>query len=157
MTVRRGRGRPQRTARCSRAQQDHIQNIIRKRGELLKKATPVDVEDLAQAAWRCRSQRRKRLPAEDQPGSVTAAQLTKLHTVLTGLGFGGEDREQKLVIAEVITGHDPLTGPEEGRTSKNLSLHEARLLIDTLDGLRPRRAHRVHGRTRGPRTAGDRR
>ena len=60
---------------------------------------------------------------------------TKLHTVLTGLGFGGEDREQKLVIAEVITGHDPLTGPEEGRTSKNLSLHEARLLIDTLDGM----------------------
>ena len=55
--------------------------------------------------------------------------------MLTGLGFGGEDREQKLVIAEVITGHDPLTGPEEGRTSKNLSLHEARLLIDTLDGM----------------------
>ena len=73
-------------------------------------------------------------PPEDQPGSVSPAQLTKLHTVLTGLGFTGEDREQKLIIAEVITGHDPLTGPEEGRTSKNLSLNEARKLIDTLDG-----------------------
>ena len=73
------------------------------------------------------------LPGEDQPGSVSDAQLTKLHTVLTGLGFGGEDREQKLVIAEVITGHDPLTGPEEGRTSKNLSYTEAGTLIAKLD------------------------
>ena len=79
-------------------------------------------------------------PPEDQPGSVSPAQLTKLHTVLTGLGFGGDDREQKLVIAEVITGHDPLTGPEEGRTSKNLSLNEARKLIDTLDGFADRDA-----------------
>lgn len=75
------------------------------------------------------------LPAEDHPGSVSPAQLTKLHTVLTGLGFGSEDREQKLVIAEVITGRAPLTGPTEGRSSKNLSLTEARRLIDTLDGM----------------------
>ena len=72
-------------------------------------------------------------PSEDQPGSVSPAQLTKLHTVLTGLGFNGEDREQKLIIAEVITGHDPLTGPEEGRTSKNLSFAEAGKLISKLD------------------------
>ena len=83
-------------------------------------------------------------PPEDQPGSVSAAQLTRLHTVLTGLGFGGEDREQKLVIAKVITGHDPLTGPEEGRTSKNLSLSEARKLIDTLDGFADRDALIAH-------------
>jgi hypothetical protein len=80
------------------------------------------------------------LPGEDEPGSVSPAQLTKLHTVLTGLGFNGEDREQKLVIAEVITGHNPLTGPEEGRTSKNLSLTEARSLIDTLNGFADRDA-----------------
>jgi phage recombination protein Bet len=74
------------------------------------------------------------LPGEDHPGSVSPAQLTKLHTVLTKLGFNGEDREHKLIIAEVITGHTPLTGPEPGRSSKNLSLNEARKLIDTLDG-----------------------
>ena len=83
-------------------------------------------------------------PPGDRPGSVSAAQLTKLHTVLTGLGFNGEDREQKLVTAEVITGHDPLTGPEEGRTSKNLSLNEARKLIDTLDGFADRDALIAH-------------
>ena len=88
----------------------------------------------------CKAASTEEAPAEDQPGSVSAEQLTKLHTVLTGLGFGGDDREQKLVIAEVITGHDPLTGPEEGRTSKNLSLNEARKLIDTLDGFADRDA-----------------
>ena len=62
--------------------------------------------------------RKEEAPADDQPGSITAAQLTKLHTVLTGLGFGGEDREQKLVIAEVITGHDPLTGPKKAAPAR---------------------------------------
>jgi hypothetical protein len=130
-----------RESACSRRQMDHIQNIIRKRVDQLKKATAVvDAEDLAKAAGDQIAAEEAAGSPENQPGSVTAAQLTKLHTVLTGLGFNGEDREQKLVIAEVITGHDPLTGPEEGRTSKNLSLNEARKLIDTLDGFADRDA-----------------
>jgi phage recombination protein Bet len=72
-------------------------------------------------------------PAEDQPGSASKDQLTRLHTILTGLGFNGEDREQKLVIAEVITGHNPLTGPKDGRSSGNLSYTEAGTLIAKLD------------------------
>lgn len=74
------------------------------------------------------------LPGKDEPGSISDDQLTKLHTVLTGLGFGSGDREQKLVLAEVITGRAPLHGPFPGRSSRNLSLNEARKLIDTLDG-----------------------
>jgi hypothetical protein len=133
--------------RCTPKQRDHIQNTI---GVTLKNlrenATPVEVEDLARQA----GQQAGAPPSgedakqEDVPGSVSRAQLTKLHAVLTGLGFGGEDREQKLIIAEVITGHDPLTGPEEGRTSKNLSLNEARKLIDTLDGFADRDALIAH-------------
>ena len=123
---------------CTPRQANHIQNRITQRARLLKKATPVDVEDLAQAA--SSEVAKEEAPAADQPGSVTVAQLTKLHTVLTGLGFGGEDREQKLTVAEVITGRAPLTGPEDGRSSKNLSLTEARKLIDTLDGFGDRDA-----------------
>ena len=137
---------------CTPRQATHIQNRINQRVQLLKKAAPVDAEDLAgQAAGAAADPTRPAAPAamttdtdsstatgadgpsEDQPGSVSPAQLTKLHTVLTGLGFNGEDREQKLIIAEVITGHDPLTGPEEGRTSKNLSFAEAGKLISKLD------------------------
>jgi len=163
-----GAAQAHRDGLISRRQQDHVQNTVRQRLALLKKAAPVDVEDLgrqkpaaeddtqagpgrALAGDEGRPDRTQSDPRaagaasprgaqppppqpEDQPGSVSAAQLTKLHTVLTGLGFNGEDREQKLIIAEVITGHDPLTGPEEGRTSKNLSLTEASKLIDTLDG-----------------------
>jgi phage recombination protein Bet len=77
---------------------------------------------------------------EGQPGSASHDQLTRLHTILTRLGFNGEDREQKLVIAEVITGRSPLTGPAPGRSSKNLSFTEARKLIDTLDGFGDRDA-----------------
>ena len=127
--------------RCNRDEQDWIQNTV---GVTLKKlretATPVNVEDLAKAAGDQIATEEAASSPEDQPGSVSKAQLTKLHTVLTGLGFGGEDREQKLVIAEVITGRAPLTGPEEGRSSKNLSLTEARKLIDTLDGFADRDA-----------------
>ena len=73
---------------------------------------------------------------EDQPGTVSKAQLTKLHTVFTKLGFNGDsDRELKLGVAETVTGRKPLDGPHEGRSSKNLSWTEARRLIDTLDGL----------------------
>ena len=153
---------------CTPRQANHIQNRITQRARLLKTATPVDAEDLAKASGAAPDPTQPAAPAatstgtdsstaaaaagpseppgspEDQPGSVSAAQLTKLHTVLTGLGFGGDDREQKLVIAEVITGHDPLTGPEEGRTSKNLSLSEARKLIDTLDGFADRDALIAH-------------
>jgi hypothetical protein len=130
---------------CTPRQANHIQNRITQRARLLKKATPVDAEDLArqaaaQAPAEAADDGRRHVPesektnVEDEPGTVSDAQLTKLHTVLTGLGFGGEDREQKLTVAEVITGHDPLTGPEEGRTSKNLSYAEAKKLIDKLDG-----------------------
>ena len=133
--------------RCNRRQQDWIQNLIRQRAELLRTATPVDAEDLG---------RQDSGPAENEPGSITEAQLTKLHTVLTGLGFTGDDREQKLVIAETITGRAPLHGPAEGRSSKNLSLSEARSLIDTLDGFDGDRealvvwmASREHGETDG--------
>jgi hypothetical protein len=125
---------------CTHRQKDHIQNRVRQRQERLKAARPVDVEDLGRQAGTSSEGAKEEAAAEDQPGSVSAAQLTKLHTVLTGLGFNGEDREQKLVIAEVITGRAPLTGPEEGRSSKNLSLTEARKLIDTLGGFEDRDA-----------------
>jgi recombination protein RecT len=70
---------------------------------------------------------------ENEPGSASKDQLTRLHTILTGLGFGGEDREQKLVIAEMITGRAPLHGPKRGRSSGNLSYTEADTLIRKLD------------------------
>ena len=54
--------------------------------------------------------------------------------MLTGLGFNGEDREQKLKITEAIIGR-PLGGTDEERSSKNLSWTEARKVIDTLDGM----------------------
>lgn len=138
---------------CTPRQATHIQNRITQRARLLRTAAPADAEDLGRQAAQAAAPERPadavpdETPAsgpaapagpgqpEDEPGSVSAAQLTKLHTVLTGLGFNGEDREQKLVIAEVITGRAPLTGPEEGRSSKNLSLTEASKLIDTLDGM----------------------
>jgi len=71
---------------------------------------------------------------EDAPGSASGDQLTRLHTILTGLGFKSDDRERKLCVAEAITGRAPLTGPTRGRSSKNLSYTEAEKLIDTLDG-----------------------
>jgi hypothetical protein len=129
-----------------RWQQDYIQNTVKKRDRLLKKATPVDAEDLGrqdagQAPAEAAGDGRRHVPApesektnvEDEPGTVSKIQLTKLHTVLAGLGFNGDDRDQKLTVAEVITGRAPLTGPEEGRSSKNLSFAEAKKLIDKLD------------------------
>jgi len=72
---------------------------------------------------------------ENEPGSASEDQLTSLHIILGGLGFGADDREQKLRIAETITGRAPLTGPRAaGRSTKNLSFTEARKLTDTLDG-----------------------
>jgi hypothetical protein len=150
---------------CTPRQANHIQNRIRQRGATLKKAAPVDVEDLArQAAGQhepdptppaapaatATGTGSSTAPAaddpsdegqmvEDEPGTVSKAQLTKLHTVLTGLGFGGEDREQKLKITEAIIGR-PLGGNGEERSSKNLSWTEARGLIDTLDGFEDRDA-----------------
>jgi phage recombination protein Bet len=71
---------------------------------------------------------------EDEPGSVSKDQLTSLHIILGALGFGTDDREAKLHLAETITGRAPLTGPVRGRSSKNLSFAEARKLTDTLEG-----------------------
>jgi hypothetical protein len=73
-------------------------------------------------------------PAEDQPGSASEDQLQSLHIIFGALGFGTGEREHKLEIAEAITGRRPLTGPHRGRSSKNLSMTEARKLTDTLDG-----------------------
>ena len=145
---------------CTPRQKDHIQNRITQRAKLLKTATPVDVEDLGrQAAQQAAASERpaaaapdetpasgpavaagpasdqgakEEAPAEDQPGSASGDQLTGLHIILGGLGFGGsdEDKKRKLKIAETITGRDL------GGTSKNLSMTEARKLTDTLDGFR---------------------
>lgn len=71
---------------------------------------------------------------EDQPGSASGDQLASLHIILGGLGFGADDREAKLRIAETVTGRAPLTGPHPGRSSKNLSFTEARTLAGTLGG-----------------------
>jgi hypothetical protein len=62
---------------------------------------------------------------ENDPGSAGKDQLTKLHAQFTKLGFGSDERDQKLAVAEAITGRKPLTGPHEGRSSKNLSWAEA--------------------------------
>ncbi len=70
---------------------------------------------------------------EDERGSASEDQLTSLHIILGGLGFGGQDRDAKLKLAETITGRE-LTGPHPGRSSKNLSFTEARKLTDTLAG-----------------------
>ncbi len=70
---------------------------------------------------------------EDEPGSADPdGQLKRLHTIFSQLEI--EDREERLAIAEAITGRKPLTGPVRGRSSKNLSFTEARSLVDTLDG-----------------------
>jgi hypothetical protein len=132
---------------CTPQQANHVQNRIQQRVKLLKTATPVDVEDLGRQAQdpapAVPDETAPGGPAagaapaellEDQPGTVTPAQLTKLHTVLTGLGFGGEDREQKLKVTEAITGRTLGSSLIE-RSSKNLSWTEARKVIDTLDGM----------------------
>jgi len=133
---------------CTPGQATHVKNRIKQRLELLKTAKPVDVEDLGRqgAPAEAADDGRRHVPVpesektnvEDEPGTVSKAQLTKLHTVLTGLGFGGEDREQKLKVTETIIGR--LLGAGDDRSSKNLSWTEARTLIDTLDGFADRDA-----------------
>jgi hypothetical protein len=147
-----------RDGQCSRRQMDHVQNTITQRVKLLQAATPVDVEDLGRQAAQASppetggsgpepsppagggqmgpepSPGDDGTPPEDRPGSVSPAQLTKLHTVLTGFGFTNDDRERKLHIAETVAGRELSGGPHPGRTSKNLTLNEARKIIDTLDG-----------------------
>jgi len=78
---------------------------------------------------------------EDEPGTVSEKQLASLHILFGGFGFGGskEDRERKLAIAETIAGRT-LDGPNDGRTSKNLSWTEARRVIGTLEGFDGRAA-----------------
>ncbi len=92
---------------------------------------------------------------ENAPGSVGEGQLTRLHTLFTKLGFGGDEREQKLAIAETITGRKPLTGPKRGRSSGNLSWTEAATLIDTLDGFRSRDALIAYMAQRGQDSSDD--
>ena len=131
-------GKAARDGLCTRNQKDHIQNRVRQRLERLKTGRSVDVEDLGRQAGSPEPEpdepRDHGGAAQDEPGSATRDQLTRLHTILTGLGFGSDEREQKLVIAETVTGRAPLHGPRRGRSSGNLSLTEARKLIDTLDG-----------------------
>ncbi len=149
---------------CTPGQATHVKNRIRQRMQLLQNATPVTVEDLGRAAAAASTAaaapagpraepepplapaaaadanppRPENEPAadmpENEPGSVGEGQLTRLHVVFTKLGFGSDEREQKLAVAETITGRKPLHGPVRGRSSKNLSWTEAATLIDTLDG-----------------------
>jgi recombination protein RecT len=78
---------------------------------------------------------KEEVPAEDQPGSASEDQLTSLHIIFGGLGFGGDDREAKLSIAQAIIGRTLHGGPVTSDAStKNLSWTEARKLVDTLDG-----------------------
>ncbi len=84
--------------------------------------------------------------AADPPsaaGSVTKAQLTKLGAIFTEYGFTREERDQRLTTAEMITGRE-LTGPKDGRSSANLSRHEASALIDTLEQIGGRDALTEH-------------
>ncbi len=138
-----------REGQCTRRQKDHIQNRITQRARLLKTAgAPVDVEDLGRQAAAQHEDASgpapsgppagkepaagPEAPPDNAPGSALNGQLKKLHTMLTGLGFGSGEREQKLAIAEVITGRE-LTGPKDGRSSANLSCAEAEKLIKKLD------------------------
>jgi hypothetical protein len=125
-------GQAARDGLCTRNQKDHIQNRVRQRIEKLRNARPVDVEDLGRQGEPAGADGDGGSP-EDEPGSASKDQLTKLHTILTGLGFGSDEREQKLVIAEAITGRAPLHGPRPGRSSGNLSFTEAARLIAKLD------------------------
>ena len=94
---------------------------------------------------------------EDAPGSADPdGQLKRLHTIFSQLEI--EDREERLAIAEAITGRKPLTGPTRGRSSKNLSYTEARSLVDTLDGFGSRDelvAHMTALEVAADREAGD--
>jgi len=66
-------------------------------------------------------------PADDeQPAPITPAQLTKLHTTFSAVGW--YDRDDRLRAASAIVDR-----PIE--TSKDLTLAEASTLIDTLEGL----------------------
>jgi hypothetical protein len=133
---------------CTPRQATHIQNRITQRARLLKTATAVNAEDLGRApehpadaapdetpASGPAAPRDLNEPIEDKPGSASADQLTSLHIILGGLGFGAFDREQKLKIAETITGRPLNGGPvTDDGSSKNLSYTEARKLTDTLEG-----------------------
>jgi hypothetical protein len=63
---------------------------------------------------------------KDAPGSVSKAQLTKLGAIFTDYGFKAAERQQRLTVASQITGR-------ELESSADLSLNEARALIDTLE------------------------
>jgi hypothetical protein len=66
-------------------------------------------------------------PADDgRPAAITPAQLTKLHTTFSAVGWF--DRDDRLRAASAIV--DRQIG-----TSKDLTLAEASTLIDTLEGL----------------------
>lgn len=63
---------------------------------------------------------------KDAPGSVSKPQLTKLGAIFTEYGFKAAERQQRLTVASQITGR-------ELDSSSDLSLNEARALIDTLE------------------------
>lgn len=138
---------------CTRRQQDHVQNTVRQRVQLIETRAVVDAEDLGRSAAperpaaaepdepRVSGPSAAAGPAEDQPGSASEDQLQSLHIVLGGLGFGSDDREAKLKLAETITGRPLAGGPvTSDASSKNLSYTEARRLIDTLEGFSGDRA-----------------
>jgi hypothetical protein len=79
----------------------------------------------AQRSAPARPAARPPLPGEDGP-DITKAQLTKLHTVFSAIGYEG--REDRLYAASAIVGR-PLM------TSRELTKDEAKTLIDTLDGI----------------------
>jgi hypothetical protein len=113
-----------------------LQGILRSRIKALSGAAAGEPSQAgtAQAPEARRQPEPGRRDPEDEPGSVSEMQLTMLHTAFADYGFGSskEDKERKLQIAEQITGR-ALTGPHAGRTSKNLSLTEARTLIGKLE------------------------
>lgn len=82
---------------------------------------PLPGEDVADAAGEDENDIDK-----DAPGSVSKPQLTKLGAIFTEYGFKAAERQQRLTVASQITGR-------ELDSSADLSLNEARALIDTLE------------------------
>jgi hypothetical protein len=73
-----------------------------------------------------------------EPGSARTDQIGRIESrYASGLGFKRAEAQLALGASEQILGRD-LTGPNDGRAHSNLSEHEARLLIDALEGFKDR-------------------